>query len=122
MLLEVRDTIDKAAAVAMLRAVEPHSVDGATVDEMTAGCLLLDVVEEGQVVGAVAVEIEGQGATITAAASHGEASFRALGLVEGLLKRAGVSRVGMVTKRFGLVHRLGNIGYSIEHCRMAKEI
>ena len=37
MLLEVRDAIDNEAARAMLLEVEPHAVEGATVEDMTAG-------------------------------------------------------------------------------------
>lgn len=122
MLLEVRDSVDPEAAKAMLCAVEPHAVDGATVEDMTAGCTLLDILEGGAVVGAVAVEIEGEDATITAGTSKGEAAYQAMGLVENLLKRAGVKRVAFETRRIGLVDRMWNIGYEVQHCRMFKEI
>lgn len=122
MLLEVKDATDRGATVAMLRAVEPHAVDGSTVDELTEGCALLDIIEDGETVGAFAVDIDGKNATITAGASRGEATFRALDLLEKLLRDAGVQRVEILTRRVGLVHRLWNVGYSVQACTMQKDI
>lgn len=122
MLLEVKDTADRAATVAMLRAVEPHSIDGLTADELAEGCVLLDILEDGQTVGAFAVDIDGKDATITAGASRGEASFRALELVEQLLKRAGVERLEILTRRVGLIYRMTNAGYAVQACTMQKDI
>lgn len=111
MRLRVVNTTDPAAAIELLRAVEPHAVDGARAEEMAFGCALLDVIEEGQRVGAVAVEIEGERATITAAASRGVATWRELQMIEGQLKRMGIKRLGMFTKRPGLVRQLARRGY-----------
>ena len=122
MLLEVKDSTDRAATVAMLRSVEPHAVDGSTAEELAEGCTLLDIFEDGRPVGAYAVEINGKKAFITAAASLGEASFRSLHLLEDMLRRAGVREIELVTKRVGLIHRMWNAGYSVRECAMQKDI
>lgn len=122
MLLAVRDAVDRRAAINRLRAVEDYATDGATVADMIDGCALLDVVEAGRVVGAVAVRIEGECATITAAASHGIAAYVELHMIEQLLAARGVRRVGVFTRRAGLVRRLMAQGYTINECELSKVI
>lgn len=122
MRVELRDTTDRRACVDMLRQVEAHAVDGEAVADMIDGCALLDVVEDGAIVGAVAVRIEGAAATITAAASSGAATYLELAMIERLLSARGVRRVGMFTQRPGLVRRLLAQGYAIAECELVKEI
>ena len=83
---------------------------------------MLEVLENGEIVGAVAVEVLGPDATITAAVSRGQASFGALVMIEDMLKRAGVRRVAVCTRRLGLIHRMSAMGYAVEACRMVKDI
>lgn len=118
--LTIRDTTDRAACIERLRQVEPYAVDGATVDEMVEGCALLDVIEAGQVVGAVAVDVRGEVATIRAAASEGRATYAELTLIEALLRRQGVREVHLYTRRPGLVRKLLAQGYELAECHMRK--
>ena len=113
---------DRAAAVERLRAVEPHAVDGATAEDMSAGCDLLDVVEGGEVVGAVAVEIVGDTAVITAAASDGAHTYAELAAIERQLRAMGVKRLRMFTKRPGLVRNLAREGYRLDSAELSKEL
>lgn len=120
--LAVRDTLDADAALDRLRWVEPHAVDGSSALEMAEGCSILDVLEGGRVVGAVAVDLDGTHATIKAAASEGGATYRSLCLIEQLMKRNGARTVGMVTNRAGLVRQLTSNGYRIVECHLVKDV
>lgn len=120
--LEVRDAIDSTASVNLLKAAEPHAVDGSTAEEMADGCALLDLVEEGEIVGAMAVGIDGDHATIHACVSRGAAAFQSLSVTEELLRRAGLRSVGVVTRRTGLIRRLIKQGYRVTECHLAKEL
>lgn len=118
----VKPAADPAAALANLRQVEPHAVSGESAQELANGCVLLDVLEGGQPVGAVAVQIEGEGAVITAFASHGQATYHELALIEAALKRSGVRRVAMLTRRPGLVRNLVREGYSLQRAELEKAL
>jgi hypothetical protein len=114
---------EPAAAVRLLRRVEPHAVDGSMAEDMAAGCELMDVIEDGNVVGAIAVEVRGEVATIKAAVNTGANTYAALLLLEAQLKARGVRFVGMFTKRAGLVRRLINTGgYGLVQAELIKEI
>lgn len=121
-MLLIHDTTDRAAAMRFLQRVEPHAVDGATAEQMAAGCHVLDVREHGRAVGAVAVAIDGKRATITAAAGEGECTYEELELLEASLKAHGVEVVGLSTRRPALIRRLAQGGYTITECKMQKAI
>ncbi len=116
----IRDAQDRAAALRMLRAVEQWAVEPASAEEMAEGCAVLDVIEDGQPVGAVAVRIEGQHATITAATASGELTWHELAMIERLLCSQGVRSVGLFTRRPGLVRRLGGLGYELKRAELYK--
>lgn len=118
--ITIRDTTDRAACLARLREVEPYATDGATVEDMAEGCALLDVIEDGRVVGAVAVEVRGEVATIKAASSEGLATYTELALIEAMLRRRGVRRIGLYTRRPGLVRKLLAQGYELAECHLTK--
>lgn len=118
----VRPALDPAGALQRLRAVEPHAVDGCTAEQMAAGCALLEVVEQGVCVGAVAVDITGDEATIKAAASDGVCTVAELLMIEAALKRCGVRRVGVFTRRAGLVRNLSRQGYTLKSAELIKEL
>lgn len=123
MLCQVVNARNPAETLERLRAVEPWAVDGATVAEMTAGCALLDVLEDGQPVGAVAVEIDGDTATITAAMFSGEFSVDEFAYIERMLRTEGVRRLVAYTKRPGVVRRLMSArGFRLEEARMTKDL
>lgn len=93
-----------------LRAVEPFAVGGASADDMTAGCLLLDVIEAGRIVGAVALDIEGEGkhrrATVTAATREGEMQAIEWQQIEAWARALGARRLRLVTRRPALVRNM----------------
>lgn len=121
-MIAVQDARDPEAALRRLRGVEPYAVDGATAEQMAAGCMLLDVVEDGREVGAVAVEVRGRTASITAAWSEGEYTAVEYRLIEAGLRAMGVRRVELVTCRLGLIRNMQREGFGIAECRMTKEI
>ena len=108
----VLPAIDSAAALARLRAAERHAVDGSTAEEMAEGCALLDVIEDHRPVGAVALQVRGDVACITAAATRGRATYEALRQLERVLRTIGVRQLGLYTKRPGLVRSLARQGYA----------
>lgn len=118
----IATTSDPRAAVERLRAVEPHTTDGASVAELTAGCVLYDVLERGDVVATVAVEYhDGDRATIKAAA--GRVDFAAaLVALEDRLRQRGVRTVGLFTRRAGLLRNLGRAGYSLAQAELVKAV
>ncbi len=122
MSLTIASTGDRAAAYARLRAVERRAVDSATVAEMADDCIVLDVIEAGQVVGAVALDVQGTEATITAAANFGAKTWGALAMIEDGLKQRGVRRLRLFTRRRGLLAALMPKGYRIESCELSKEL
>lgn len=115
----VRAALDRAAAVGMLRQVEAFAVDGASADEMAAGCAVLDVVEDGRTVGAVAVDVVDDVATITAAFSEGADTYAELSAIEEACRRIGCKRMRVQTKRPGLMRQLARRGWIAE---MEKEL
>lgn len=97
----------------MLRRVEPFA-DG-TAEELADGCMLLDVVDGGRPVGAVAVEVLHPVATIKAAAVTSASVWAEhLPELETGLRLAGVQWVGAFTRRPGLVRRMTAQGYTAE--------
>lgn len=120
-MLTIQDTTDRAAALDHLRRAERHAVDSATAEQMADGCHVLDVIEHGRIVGAVAIQIIGQHATITGAGSDGsECTYEELDMIEDALLRRGVTHVTIKTKRPGLVRQMARRGYSITECSMQK--
>lgn len=113
MRLQVRDATDRAACVELLRRVETFAIDGASAEQMAAGCALLELNEDGRRVGAVAIELHGERATITAASSHGLATWAELQMIEKLMQSHGVKRLGLFTQRRGLVRQLKRRGYRV---------
>lgn len=122
MVVSVASTRDRAAAYLRLQPVQRRAVDAATVPEMADGCLVLDVIEDGATVGAVALDLQGDTATITAAANTGAHTWRALALIEAGLKQRGVRRLRLFTKRRGLIAALVPKGYRIAACELTKEL
>ncbi|MBP6899523.1 MAG: hypothetical protein KBC73_05510 [Burkholderiaceae bacterium] len=120
--LIVASARDRSAAVERLRPVERRAVDGAAAEDMAAGCLVLDVIEDGAIVGAMAVELQGDAATITAAAGSARRPWAALRLVERGLKQQGVRSVTLHTRRRGLLAALMPQGYRIDRCTLTKEL
>ncbi|KQW76588.1 hypothetical protein [Methylibium sp. Root1272] len=115
-------TIDGAASLARLAAVDRRSVDGSTAAEIAEGCELLDVIEAGRVVGAVAVSIDGNVATLKAAATTGTETYEALGALEAAAKDAGAVLLGMFTRRGALVPLLVERGYRIRSIELEKDL
>lgn len=120
LLIEVAPTADRAAALRRLAPVERHAIDGASVEDMAEGCELLDVIEAGRPVGAVALSIDGDVATIKAAASRGTATAQELQHVEHIAQRAGAVMLGMFTRRGALVRALAERGYRIRCVELEK--
>lgn len=118
--IEVAPTTDRAAALRRLAPVERHAIDGATATELADGCELLDVIEAGHPVGAVALSIDGGVATIKAAASRGTATAEELQHVEHIAQRAGAVMLGMFTRRGALVRALAARGYRIRCVEIEK--
>lgn len=112
-LVSLRRAADPAAALHLLRQVEPYG-DG-TAEEMAEGCILLDVLDAGRPVGAVAVELRPPVATIKAAAAASPRVWvEHLPELERGLRCAGVQWVGAFTRRAGLVRRMAAQGYMPE--------
>lgn len=118
--IAMRQAHSRAAAIDRLREVEPHAVDGASAEDMAADAELFEVLEGGRVVGVVAVRVEGDGATITAATASGLATWRHLAELERALHARGVRRLGVCTRRPGLVRELLRRGYRIACADMVK--
>lgn len=118
----VERSSDGAASLTRLAAVDRRSVDGSTAAEIAEGCELLDVIEAGQIVGAVAVSIDGNVATLKAAATTGAETYEALGALEVAAKDAGAVLLGMFTKRGALVAELVRRGYRIRSVELEKDL
>lgn len=97
---------DMGATAERLRPVVRRAVDGATLAEMTAGCLLLDVLEEGRPVGALALDFVGDACTVTAAARQGVTPPDEWPQVEAIARQWGAKRIRMLTRRPALVRRM----------------
>lgn len=109
--------------MARLRAVEPHAIDGAELHELTADCVLLDVMHGGACVAALAVAFhDGDRATIKAAAGKLDDFGAALAAVESHLTGRGVRTVGLWTRRYGLIRNLGRAGYRLAQAEIVKAV
>lgn len=122
MIIAITDTADRAACIARMASVERWGVDGATLPEMLAGATLLDVVEDGQPVGAIALVIEGDTATVTAAASRGQGTAAEIELLHDALRAKGVARVRLMTRRPGAIRRTIGHGYQVKACELIKDL
>lgn len=121
--LTITASADQAATVERLAAVELYAVGGANVGEMTDGCTLLDVRQEGRIVGALAIDRQGDLATITACQFEGEYPVAAFAALESLLRQNGIKRIKAETTRPGMVRRLaGACGYDLVRAELIKEI
>lgn len=80
------------------------------------------MIEAGQIVGAVAVSIDGNVATLKAAATTGAETYEALGALEVAAKDAGAVLLGMFTKRGALVAELVRRGYRIRSVELEKDL
>jgi len=89
---------------------------------MAEGCTVLDLCEAGAVVGAAAVEIAGNVATIKAAVCWGALTYDHLTAIEQWAKGQGVRGVGMFTRRPGLVRALRVRGYGLVEAELFKVI
>jgi hypothetical protein len=122
MKLAIRSAADAEAALARLRPVERRATDGASVADMAEGAALLDLIEGERIVGSVALHIHGDTATIRAACSTGQHTYRHLAMLEAALKRTGVRRVGIFTRRRGLLANLCAAGYALREAELIKEL
>lgn len=122
MQITIAPAADRAAALRRLVPVERHAVGGATVIDMCEGAELLDVSEDGRIIGTMAVSIDGDRATITAACGHGRRAGLELQMLEHMLKARGVCTVGAFTRRPGLVVRLVGAGYELTSAELVKRI
>jgi hypothetical protein len=121
--MAVRLTTDRRRALALLARVVPHAVDGATLDDMTAGCELLDVTDAGEVVGAIALDVVGDVATITAAYRAGCMTADDMRGVEAIARAAGARRVRLLSRRPGLVRNMQTrYGYSLAVAELTKDL
>ena len=113
--------IEAGARIAAGSRFGPHCMIGGHVD-LAEGCELLDVIEAGRVVGAVAVSIDGNVATLKAAATTGTETYEALGALEVAAKDAGAVLLGMFTRRGALVPLLVARGYRIRSIELEKDL
>lgn len=120
--IELRDTVDRAAAIKRLRLVEPYAIGNAGAEDMAHGCHLLDVLEDGNVIGSVSIEIDGTDAVMHAASGRMASFGGHLDLVESVLRSKGVKRFGVATRRPGLVRRMLAHGYGITRCELEKDL
>lgn len=102
----VLPSLDQRATAERLRPVERRAVDGATVAEMTAGCALFDVWDGFRIVGAVALDLQGEVATVTAAARQGDTPPDEWPQIEAHARRLGAKRIRLLTRRPALVRRM----------------
>ena len=121
-MIELRDTSDREAAIERLRAVEPYAVGNCGAEAMAFGAHVLDIVENGRVVGTVAVEIDDDLAVISAFEAHGRHAAHELELLELALASKGVRSVSFTTRRPGLVRRGLAHGYVMTECTLKKAI
>jgi hypothetical protein len=121
--MRIEASADRRETLRMLRHVEAFAVDGATVDEMTAGCELFDVLDAGQLVGAFALDFVGAEVTITAMYREGVAGREELAQVEAIARDRGARVARMVTRRPGLVRNLSTrYGYSLAVAELRKAL
>lgn len=118
----IRPAQCRASAVRLLRGVEPHATDGATAEDMTAGCVLLDVTDAGEVVGAVALDLVGAVATITATIRRGEIQPGELAQVESIARAQGARELRFLTRRPGLVRTMQAQGFTLACAELKKAI
>lgn len=120
----IRITDDPARALAVLRGVERFAVDGSSAEQLAEGCTLLDVVEGGRVVGAIALEVKGAFAFITAGAGTGEQTdaAEAIRQTEDMARCMGARRIALLTRRLGMVRNLVRDGYAIHQAELVKDL
>lgn len=119
----IQAAADRAAAVERLRKVERYAVDGATAEEMAEGCILLDVRDEtGATVGAVAIDVVGDVATVTAAVREGFMTPAELAQVEDAARAAGARTLKFWTSRPALVRNMARAGFDLVSAEMEKAI
>lgn len=121
-MIAIRSAADVGAALTRLRPVERRATDGASVEDMAEGCALLDIIEDGRTVGAVALHVQGDTATIRAGACTGQHTYKHLALLERALKERGIRRVGIFTRRRGLLANLCAAGYVLREAELIKEL
>ena len=121
-MIQIEPTRDMVAALRRLEAVEIFAIGGATVAEMTAGCTVLDVSEHGQIVGTLALELVGDVARITAAASWGKHTAQELAMIESIAKGLGAKHLEFCTRRPGLIRRALSSGYQIIDATVSREL
>ncbi|MCV2361654.1 hypothetical protein LNV08_22035 [Paucibacter sp. TC2R-5] len=90
--------------------------------DMTAGCLMLDILENGRAVGAVALDIVGNVATITATARDGELGPDELAQLETIARREGAHTLKFWTRRPALVRSMQRAGFELVSAEMEKAI
>lgn len=118
----IRDTVDRAAALARLATVERWAIDGATVPDMIDGAYVLDVLEDGLAVGAIALTINGDVATVTAAASTGRGTGAEIELLHDALRAQGLRQVRLFTRRPGAIRKTTAHGYRVQACELVKDL
>lgn len=122
MIVEIRDTTDRPAALDRLRRVARWAIDAATVPEMCEGCVVLDVVEDGKPVGTISLSISDTVATVNAAASTGQGTNEEITLLHDALKSKGVRKVRIFTRRPGAIRKTIAHGYRVQVCVLEKDL
>lgn len=121
--VHVRPAADHRAAVQRLAAAIPHAADGASLQELTEGCTLLDVMAGDAITGAIAVQLADGEAWVTAtAASTRQDPVQAVQALEAWARQQGARRVAFCTRRPGMVRRMLAMGYGITRADIAKEL
>jgi hypothetical protein len=118
----IRPAACRASAVRLLRGVERYATDGATAEDMTAGCVLLDITDAGEVVGAVALDVVGSVATITATIRRGEIQPGELAEVERIAREHGARELRFLTRRPGLVRTMQAEGFTLACAELTKAL
>lgn len=122
-MISIRDAVDQADALHHLqRAVRYACTPGSTIDGAIRGAHVLDVVSDDAVVGAVAVRIEGECATVTAFASQGAFASEQWPVLREALSAKGVRHVGLYTKRPGMIRALLRAGFRVRNCELELEL
>jgi hypothetical protein len=82
----------------------------------------MDVFENGQIVGTVALEVVGNLARVTAAASVGKHTAAELAIIESIAQSMGATRLEFDTRRPGLIRRALASGYELKGATVSRGI
>lgn len=131
-MIQIRQAQDLTLCLQLLARAVPYDTHGAgagQVEDMTRGCVLFELVDGGQVVGAFAARSDdySDGRQLSVTCAGGLPGYDLVGVMDAWMTLQAVGPAGArvltcTTRRPGLVKRLKRAGYSVAGYVMKKEV